>query len=423
MDDRAATYPPNLLDEDVQGVLGRPLDRVDGPLKVSGRARYAYEHAGEGQAAYGVIVGAGIANGRVAGIDASEAEAMPGVLLVMTHLNAPGQADYVTADKIPMGGNPYGVARPFLADDRVRYHGEPVAFVVAERFEQARDAAANVKVRYEPGPPPVTRVKAEAARAYKPKDIRGFLETDSVVGDFAAAFANAPVQIDSTFETPYQHHHALEPHAAMATWNGDALTLQASVQLPMGSRDVIASTLKIAPDKVRILCKFVGGGFGGKLATEADAVLVALAARELGRPVKTAFTRQQVAVNVTHRTESLQRVRLGAEPDGRLIAMAHEALEHTSTFDEFAEQTVDFARHLYAAPHRLTTHRLVRLDLPHPGDMRAPGEAIGMLAFEQAMDELAVATGLDPIELRIRNEPSAHPETGRPFSTRQLVEC
>jgi xanthine dehydrogenase YagR molybdenum-binding subunit len=185
----------------------------------------------------------------------------------------------------------------------------------------------------------------------------------------------------------------------------------------------MAATLQLPPEKVRIICKFVGGGFGGKLALEADAVLAALAARQLNRPVKVALTRQQVVVNVSHRTESIQRVRLGADRDGRLIALAHESLQHTSTFDEFTEQTVDSTRHLYAAPYRLTTHRLVRLDLPQPGDVRGPGEAIGMLAFEQAMDELAYAVDLDPIELRIRNEPTAHPETGKPFSTRHLVQC
>jgi xanthine dehydrogenase YagR molybdenum-binding subunit len=422
-DDLAPAYPRNILDEDRQGVLGRPLDRVDGPLKVSGRAPYAYENAGQGQVAYGFIVGAAIANGRVAAIDAAQASRMPGVLLVMTHLNAPAQGAYVTFDKTPQGSNPYGVARPFLAGDRVRYYGEPVALVVADSFEQARDAAARVKVRYEKGPAPVTRVKAAAARAYKPATVRGFIETDTTKGDFAAGFAAAPVKIDATYETPFQHHHALEPHGSMAVWQGDAVTIHVAAQLPSDSRDMMAATLQLPPDKVRIICKFVGGGFGGKLATEADAVLSALAARKLGRPVKTALTRQQVAVNAAHRTESIQRVRLGAERDGRLVAMAHEALGHTATYDEFTEQIVDFARNLYAAPNRLTTHRLVRLDLPLPGDMRAPGEAIGMLAFEQAMDELAYATALDPIELRIRNEPKVHPETGRPFSTRQLVEC
>jgi xanthine dehydrogenase YagR molybdenum-binding subunit len=201
------------------------------------------------------------------------------------------------------------------------------------------------------------------------------------------------------------------------------VTVYVSAQLPMDCHSVIASTLQLPPEKVRILCPYIGGGFGSKLATECDAVLSALAARELRRPVKIAMTRQQVTVNAAHRTESVQRVRLGAAKDGKLIALAHESIGHTTTFDEFTEQIVDSTRHLYAAPNRITTHRIVRLDLPMPGDMRAPGEAIGMLAFEQAMDELAYATGLDPVELRVRNEPKVHPETGKPFSTRKLLEC
>jgi len=423
MDDLAPGYPSNILDEDKQRVLGRPVDRVDGPLKVTGTAPYSYEYAGHGKVAYGFIVGATVATGRIRAIDTSEASRMTGVLLIMTHPNAPIQKPYVTFAELARGQLPYGVARPFLVDDRVRYYGEPVALVVAESFEQARDAAARIKLTYEAGPKPATRVKHEAAQAYAPETVRGFLETDSSVGDFATAFASAPVQIDATYETPYQHHHAIEPHASMAVWQGDAVTVYVAAQLPIDCRDVIADTLQLPHEKVRIICKFVGGGFGSKLATEADAVLSALAARQLGRPVKTAFTRQQVVVNAAHRTESIQRVRLAAQGDGRLIALAHEALEHTATFDEFTEQAVDSTRHLYAAPNRLTTHRLVRLDLPMPGDMRAPGEAIGMLATEQAMDELAYALAMDPIELRIRNEPKVHPETGRPFSTRHLVEC
>lgn len=419
----APGFPPNILDQDIQGILGRPLDRVDGPRKVSGEATYSYEYAGYGKVAYGFVVNATISNGRIVAIDTKEAASLPGVLLVMTHLNAPRQQEYVTARKIPADRVPYGTAKPFLRGDKIQYYGEPVAFVVAESFEQARDAASRVKVSYEEGHKPASRVKDEVSHAFAPKDVRGFVATDSIIGDFEAAFAAAPFKIDATYDTPFQHHHSIEPHSTMANWDGESLTLHVSAQLPVECRQMIADTLMIPKTKVRILCKFVGGGFGSKLGTEADAVLAALAARQLRRPVKTALTRQQVAVNAAHRTESIQRVRLAAESDGRLTGLSHEVVEHTSTFDEFTEQTVDFARHLYAAPNRVTRHRLVSLDLPLPGDMRAPGEAIGMLAFEQAMDELAYALDMDPIELRIRNEPTIHPETGKPFSTRHLVEC
>ena len=422
MDDLAPGYPRNILDEDRQGVLGRPLPRVDGPLKVTGAATYASDYAGLGEAAYGMIVGAAIPHGRILSIDTEEAQSAPGVLMVMTHLNAPKQTPFVHFEDLPSPFAAYAVARPFLSDDRVRYQGEPIALVVAETFEAARDAAAHVRADYA-AEPFATRVKARAGEAYEPATVRGFVETESRVGDFDAAFATAPVKIDAVYETPFQHHNSIEPNSSMAVWDGQVMTVRAATQLPMDCRATIASTLGLPEDRVRVIAKFVGGGFGGKLATEADAVLAALAARALGRPVKLAMTRQQTFVNASHRTESIQHVQLGADRDGRLLAIFHDTLQHTGSFDEFTEQTVDFTRSLYAAPNRFTTHRITPLDLPMPGDMRAPGEAIGMLAFEQAMDELAYATGLDPIELRIRNEPAAHPETGRPFSTRQLLAC
>jgi len=422
MPDLAPAYPPNILDQDLQGVLGRPLPRVDGPLKVTGKAKYAYEHQGVGKTAYGFIVGAEVPRGRIAAIDAREAERMPGVLIVLTHKNAPEQADYVTLEELPTPMAMYAVARPFLQDDRVRYFGEPVALVVAETFEIARDAAARVKASYETEPF-ATRIKAKMHAVYKPETVRRFVETETSVGDFDSAFAAAPVQVDVTYETAFQHHNAIEPNTSMAVWDGEVMTVYSASQLAVDSRSVIADTLKLPQDKVRVIARYIGGGFGGKLATEADAVLSAMAARALNRPVKTALLRQQTFVNAAHRTESLQRVRLGADRDGGLIAYGHDGIVHTATFDEYTEQIVDFGRNLYAAPNRLTTHRVVRLDLPMPGDMRAPGEATGMLAMEAAMDELAEKLGLDPIELRIRNEPTAHPETGKAFSARSLLDC
>jgi xanthine dehydrogenase YagR molybdenum-binding subunit len=420
--DLAPGYPRNILDVDLQGVLGRPLPRVDGPLKVAGRATYAYEYAGQGEAAYGMIVGASVPKGRLAAVDTSEAEAMPGVLLVLTHANAPDQAGYVGLYEASAPFATYSAPRPWLNDDRIRFQGEPIAFVVAESFEIARDAAARIKATYETEPF-VTRLSSGMVQAYAPKTVRRLFDTESRVGDFEAAFAAAPVQIDATYETPFQHHNSMEMNSSMAVWDGETMTVCTATQLAVDCRDCIADTLKLPRDKVRVIARFIGGGFGGKLATEADALLSAMAALRLGRPVKTALLRQQTFVNASHRTASIQRVRLAADRDGLLTALAHEALVHTAAFDEFTEQVVDFARHLYAAPNRLTSHRVAPLDLPMPGDMRAPGEAIGMLAFEQAMDELAEKVGLDPIELRIRNEPVVHPETGKPFSTRQLVAC
>jgi xanthine dehydrogenase YagR molybdenum-binding subunit len=249
------------------------------------------------------------------------------------------------------------------------------------------------------------------------------LATDRVVGDFEGAFAQAPVKIDATYRTPFEHHNPMEPHATIAVWSGDELTIHTSAQTLANYRAGVASTLGMPPERVRIVSPFVGGGFGSKLIIHADTVLAALAARVLQRPVKIALTRQQMFANTGHRAEMIHQLRLGADTDGRLTGISHDVWSATSSFEEYCEQTAAFARSLYAAPNRLTRHRLVRLDINRGEWMRSPGEAPGMLAFECAVDELAARLGLDPIELRIRNEPTQDPERGVPFSTRNLVAC
>lgn len=398
--------------------IGQPVDRVEGPLKVTGRAAYAYEHAEGDRPAYGFILGAAIAKGRIAAIDTTAAERAPGVLAVLTHKNAPAQAAYGP----PVVPNAFARARPFLASDSVRYYDEPVALVVAETFEAARAAARLIKVRYGRGAGAFD-VQAGVADAYKPAQINAGLETDSSVGDFAGAFAAAPVQVDATYTTPFENHNPMEPHATTASWSGDRLTLYTAAQIVVSIQTAIANTLQIPPERVRVVSRYVGGGFGSKLIVHADAVLAAIAARVVRRPVKVALTRQQMFANGGHRPTMIQRVRLGAETNGRLSAIAHEVVSSTSRFDEFAEQTAAFTRSLYAAPNRLTSHRLVRLDINRGEWMRAPGEAPGMLAVECAMDELAERLGLDPIELRARNEPERDPERNVPFSSRNLVPC
>lgn len=410
-------FGPNLLDEGRQGVLGAPADRIDGPLKVSGEAVYAYEYAGQGKTAYGFIVGAAIPKGRITAIDAEAARAQPGVLLVVTHENAPEQS----GERQP-GANRFTNPKPFLIDDRVRYRGQPIAFVVAETFEQARYAASFVRARYEEDPS-VSDMAAAHATLYKPAALVAGRPTDTAKGDFHTAFAAAPVKIDVTYRTPVQHHNSIEPQSTMAVWDGDRLTVYSSTQSAVNCRNAVANTLKLPIEKVRFICKFVGGGFGAKLGIEADAVFASIAARQLSRPVKVAFTRQQTFVNSGHRPNTEQRIRLACGPDGRLIALGHECLTETSTFDEFIEPAAAFSRNLYAAPNRLTAHRAVRLDMPTPDSMRAPGEASGMLAFEAAMDELAYALDMDPVALRLVNEPDVEPESGRPFSSRNLVAC
>jgi xanthine dehydrogenase YagR molybdenum-binding subunit len=402
------------------GWVGAAIDRVDAPLKVGGRARYAYEYAGAGAVAYGVVVGATIAKGRILRIDASAARAAPGVAMVMTHESAPPQGAFGPR------ANPsrFTRAKPYLASDRVRYWGEPVAFVVADSFECACAAAQQVAVEYQPDTDAAFDLRGNIeGRAIAPDPDAALAPPDSAVGDFESAYEAAPVCIDATYTTPYQHQNPMEPHASMAAWDGEQLTLHTSTQFLVQCRETLANTLQIPKSQVRIVSRYIGGGFGSKLSTEADAILSALAARQLRRPVKTALARRQMFANTTHRTASVQRVRLGADRDGRLTAIAHESWQQTASFDEFMEPTVACTRSLYAAPNRLTKHRLVPLDLPIADSMRAPGEAIGLLTFEAAMDELAHALDLDPIALRLRNDTQQHPEKGVPFSSRNLAAC
>ncbi|MDQ0026444.1 xanthine dehydrogenase YagR molybdenum-binding subunit [Variovorax paradoxus] len=412
-----APSPRNPVDDNLSGLIGKPIDRVDGRLKVTGRATYAYEVQQPGPMAYGFIVESTIAKGTVAGIDASAAERAPGVLLVMTHRNAPRQGAWGPLD----APDRYARASPQLADDKVRHYGEAVAFVVAESFEKARAAARLVHVRYEPEPGNY-ELAVSKSQAEKPTGEEGE-EADSQVGNFEAAFAIAPVTVDATYTTPHHIHAQMEPHAALAYWDGDCVTVHCAAQLIESARQAVASTLQILPDKVRIVSRYVGGGFGGKLPVHGEVMLSAMASRQLGRPVKAALTRQQMFHSSTHRSETIQRVRLGATPDGRLVAIGHDTLSHSARFDNFYETASTQTRTLYAAPNRSTTHRSVKLDLPISDSTRAPGEAVGMLAIEQAMDELAEKLQLDPIELRLRNEPTEDPEKNIPFSTRQLVRC
>lgn len=401
--------------------LGQPADRIDGILKVTGRAPYGYEHKLERAPAFGYILGAGIAKGRIVEVDTSEAERAPGVILVMTHRNAPSQAPF-GPPVTPTVPEVFTRARPVLASDRVRYHDEPVALVVAETFEEARAAAGLIRLRYA-GEPGAFDPAAPDAETYRPERTNAGFPTDSNRGDFERAFAEAPVRLDATYATPFESHNPMEPHAAIADWDGDRLTVHTSTQTIANIQAGLANTLRVPPQNVRVVSPFIGGGFGSKLIVHPETVCAALAARVLGRPVKVALTRQQMFANAGHRPAMRQRVRLGADRDGRLTALAHEVTATTSRFEEFAEQSAVPTRALYAAANRRTTHRLVRLDINRGEWMRAPGEASGQLALECAMDELADRLGLDPVELRIRNEPERDPEHDLPFSSRNLIAC
>jgi xanthine dehydrogenase YagR molybdenum-binding subunit len=400
----------NALDAEAQGVVGRPLDRVDGPPKVKGGAHYAYEVAQGPAVAYGYVVEASIGSGRITSIDTDAAQRAPGVLLVLTHRNAPEQ-----------GRGNHHEAHPVLTGPEVSYYGQPVAFVVAGTFEQARAAAYLVRVTYDRLPGAYT-LQAGADEARIPH-AAGAPQPDSAVGDFEGAFAAAPVQLDATYTTPLQSHAMMEPHATQASWDGDKLVLHTSNQMLNQGRAAVARTLKVPLENVRLVSPYIGGGFGAKLWVNADAILAALAARKLKRPVKTALTRQQVFHVTTHRSDTIQRLRLGADRDGRLLAIGHDVLSGNLRSEETYEGAALQTRTLYASANRLTRHRLAPLDIPVASSMRAPGEAVGMLALECAMDELADKLGLDPIDLRVRNEPLEDPERHVPYSSRHLLPC
>ncbi|HEY2749993.1 xanthine dehydrogenase family protein molybdopterin-binding subunit [Phenylobacterium sp.] len=402
----------NPVKENRAGIIGKAVDRYEGPLKVTGTAPYAYEVQPPSPPAYGAMVSAPIAHGRITAVDTAAAEASPGVLLVWTHRNKPTQGprperyDFFTPSP-----------RPALESDRVHFFGQQVAIVVADTLENAQAAAALVKLEFEADP------QAVDFRNHYDEAVQPPGESDVEIGDFEAGFAASPVKIDDVWRTPLQNHCQMEPCATTAWWEGDQCTVHTSVQMVRFAQNSLAETLMVPHKNVRLLTRYVGGGFGGKGSFYEDLVLAALAARELGRPVKLAFSRQQMMHGTVHRPATEQRVRLGATADGKLTAMSIMTITHCDRRGNFTEHASNFARSLYAAPNRLTGHRLVRLDLPVASAMRAPGEASGTLGLEVAMDELAEKLGIDPVELRILNEPEVDPENGRPFSIRQLVRC
>src|ERR1700731_4271987 len=383
--------------------IGLPLDRVDGQLKVTGRATYAFEYATQGGAAYGVIVPAAIGKGRILGVDVRDAQRAPGVLLVLTKDNAPPQSPWGPVD-LP---DRFARAEPALDTDAVRYFGFPVALV---------------QVHYESSPGQYD-LRAAGPTAENPGQLSDGTPADSSIGDFEAAFTTAPVKIEAIYTTPYQNQCPMEPHATMAMWEGQKLTVHTSAQLTTSPQEGLARTFNIAKENVRVITRYVGGGFGSKLPFYVDATLAAIGARMVRRPVKVAMTRPQLFHMTTHRTASEQRLRLGADRNGRLTAYGQDALVQCARFDHYTEPVCGAARMLYAAPNRLTRHRLAKLDLPRSDSMRAPGDAIGLLALECAMDELAETLGLDPVELRLRNDTPVDPEQNRPFASRHLAQA
>jgi xanthine dehydrogenase YagR molybdenum-binding subunit len=390
--------------------VGRPLRRLEGPAKVSGTAAYAYEQPVE-RPLYLHAVQATVARGRVRSVDATAALATEGVVAVLTHENA---ARLASTDDRELA---------VLQSDEVAFRGQFVAGVVAETPEVAREGAASVRVAYDEQPHQVS-LRVDDPALYKPDSVNPNSATDTQDGDVDGALAAAAVVVDRTYGTPWENNNPMEPHTVVAQWRDGALVLHDSTQGPHSVRKAIAEVFGLDPDAVRVIAPHVGGGFGSKGTPHAHVVLAALAAQLTGgRPVKFPLTRQQLFAVAGYRTPTIQRLRLGADDDGRLLAIAHEVVEQTSRIKEFAEQTATPTRLMYASRTRRTAHRLAALDVPVPSWMRAPGETPGMYALESAMDELAEACGIDPVELRIRNDPERDPESGKPWSGRNLVGC
>jgi xanthine dehydrogenase YagR molybdenum-binding subunit len=389
--------------------IGESLSRRDGPQKVTGTAPYAYEYRFD-KPLYLFPVQSDVARGRVARIDASAAEALPGVVAVLTHANAPRLAD--------AGDQELAV----LQGDDIAFRGQYVAAVVAETLETARYAASLVRVSYDEAPHDV-ELRADRDDLYAPEHVNPVYPTDTEEGDFDRAFSLAAMKLDETYTTPMEHHNPMEPHTTVALWEAGDLTLNESTQGPYWTRETLARVLGLDADRVRVIAPYVGGGFGSK-TLHANTILAALAARAVqGRPVKFALTRQQMFSGVGYRTPTIQRIRLGADQDGRLTSICHDVIEQTAKIKEFAENAAVPTRTMYATRSRRTTHRLAALDVPVPCWMRAPGDAPGMFALESAMDEMAIKCGLDPVEFRIRNEPDVDGETGLPYSSRNLIAC
>lgn len=393
-------------------VVGKPTDRIDGKFKTTGTAPYAYErHDVVANQAYGHILGSAIAKGRIRSMDMREAEASPGVLAVVTSVNAGtlSKGNFNTAN--------------LLGGPEIQHYHQAIALVVAETFEQARAAAALIRVDYVRATDGRFDLAAVKDTAVKPSGGGFGGSPDSSYGDFDGGFAGSAVKIDQTYTTPDHSHAMMEPHATIAAWDGDKLTLWTSNQMIAWSKGDVAKTLGIPKDKVRLDSPYIGGGFGGKLFVRADAIMAALGAKAAGRPVKIALPRPFIANNTTHRPATIQRIRIGAGKDGKIIAIGHQSWSGDlpgGGLETAAAQT----KILYAGANRMTQQRLAVLDLPEGNAMRAPGEAPGLMALEIAMDEMAEKLGLDPIEFRVRNDTQVDPEKPeRSFSQRQLVQC
>ncbi|MBB3260906.1 xanthine dehydrogenase YagR molybdenum-binding subunit [Paraburkholderia bannensis] len=397
-------------------LIGQPVDRIDGMLKVTGNARYAADFP-EARLAHAVLVTSTVSSGTIASIDTRRAQALPGVLLVITWQNAM---------RLPNGGRtplapPAGRHITLLQDNVVRYSNEPVAVVVADTLEHASDAAQHVSVTYAATPSTLDFAQAKM-QAHKPPEQPG-RPVDSQRGNVEAGLREGAVRIDAVYTTPIQFHNPMEPHASMARWDGPELTLYDSTQGVSGARTAVAAVFGIPADNVRVISPFIGGGFGCKGSSWSHVSLCAMAAKQTGRPVRLALARPQMFGPVGSRPRTEQHFSLAARRDGTLTAIRHDTFSHTSTFEDWTEMSGLVTRMMYATPNLSTSHRVVPLNVGTPTFTRAPGETTGSFALESALDELAWRLGMDPIALRMKNDAEVEPQEGKPWSSKALREC
>jgi xanthine dehydrogenase YagR molybdenum-binding subunit len=393
--------------ENKKNVTGTAVDRIDGILKVTGKAAYSTDHPVK-NVAHAIIIKSTVAAGTITEINTTEAEKAAGVIKIITHKNAPPLNE--------KGGIRGGA---LLQDANILFHGQHIGVVVAETFEQARSAARLIKVQYSKGEAKTDFEKLKSAAVpSKEKD-----KADMRRGNPESTFEEGEVKIDAIYETPVEHHQPMEPHATIAVWEGEHLTLYNSAQIINGAQMAAASTLKMKPENVRIVSTHIGGGFGSKGGQWANMILAAVAAKAVNRPVKLALTRQQMFNSVGLRQRNDQRLRISATKEGKLISLIHETTTHTAIDNEFIEPCGDCSKLMYDVPNSLISYRVVPMNMILPTYTRGPGKSTGSFALECAIDELAFKLGIDPIELRLKNEPAKDPSNGKPWSSRKVVEC
>ncbi|ACL57875.1 xanthine dehydrogenase family protein molybdopterin-binding subunit [Methylobacterium nodulans] len=400
--------------------VGTARNRVDGPAKVTGAAKYAAEFTAP-DLAYGVVVSSAITRGRVTAIDTAAALAVPGVIQVFTHENRPRTAwlDYNYRDQVAPPGSPFRA----LHGPEITFGGQPVALVVAESFDLARHGASLVKVTYEEDVPNTDLDRNRAAAYVPPKKRSGIKPPPDPRGDPEGAFASAPIQVRHEYKQAVEHHNPMEPHASTVIWEGDGkLTIHDKIQGVNNTQGYVCSVFNLKPEDVRVISPYIGGAFGSGLRPQYQLFLAVVAALELKRSVRVVLTRDQMFTH-GYRPEAIQTVSLGADQDGRLQSLMHEAIAGTSTFEDYQESVVNWSGFLYRCPNVKLDYKLAKIDTYTPADMRAPGAATGVFALEVAMDELAYAAGVDPLELRLRNYAERDEGENKEFTSKALRAC